>query len=72
MTFVLYLMLTGFGWIRFEAYDDEVMCNKMRDHIVENHSDKFGDGRCFVDYGPIRHIRLHPRSRYQFGQGGEL
>lgn len=38
--FVFYLLLQGFGWIKFESYETMKECNEVKAHVVGGQPDR--------------------------------
>jgi hypothetical protein len=43
--FTLYLLLQGFGWIKFEQYETMEQCELVKTHVVEGQPDRL-EGLC--------------------------
>lgn len=44
-TIALYLLIQGFGWIKFEEYDTMKACEIVKTHVVEGHPNQL-EGLC--------------------------
>jgi len=47
MKYILFLYLTGFGWIEFSTEDSKQFCEKVRGYITENHPE-YTDSACIL------------------------